>query len=134
MAEGNDGFFIFLLTRLAVRVPTLMVYLAGLVLALLNLRRHRTPAVLTLLGTGLLLLVSLTSFWLESFLLWRRSGEDLGQSLRLLTGLGFAAAILNALGIALILTAVFLGRLRPMPVAPRPLADPAPGEETRFTA
>jgi hypothetical protein len=55
---------------------------------------------------------------------------------RLLAGFGFAAAILHALGFALVLAAVFLGRLRPIPVAPRPEAVPSPvaGEETRFKA
>jgi len=136
MAKGDSGFFIFLLTRLAVRAPGMLVYLAGVVLALLNLRRHRTPAVLTLLGSALLLLVATTSLLLESFLLRPRAGEDLERNVRLMAGFGFAAAILHALGFALVLAAVFLGRLRPVPVAPRPEAVPSPaaGEETRFRA
>ncbi len=143
MAEESSVSLTLLLTRLAYRAPGLLAYLAGLVLSLVYLKRYPRPAVLALLGSGLLLFVSTAMLFVEAYLL--RPGGDMNLRTLLLGIIGFAASILHAVGFILVAVAVFVGRrgrmltraLTEVPVAPEavaPVPEPGPGEETRFKA
>jgi hypothetical protein len=139
MPEESSVSLTLLLTQLAYRAPGMLAYLTGVVLSLVYLRRHPRPAVLALLGSGLLLLVSTASLFLAVFLL--RPDGNLQQRALLFGIIGFAASILHAIGFILVAVAVFIGRrgrmltgvLTEAPVAPEAVSPvPGSGEETRF--
>jgi hypothetical protein len=99
-------------------LPLLVVYLGGLILALVFWSRQPRASLLLLLGLGVLLVNSTAGSCLWSWLVVREmEGGPRGP---LLTILGFARSLLYGTGMALVIAAVFVGRSRPQHVAPPP--------------
>jgi hypothetical protein len=105
-----------LLPAYLLQVPQFLVWLIGILLALRNLRRYPRPAVLTLIGAGLALVVALVSIPLTAYLpIWlhARASVDFATVNSLAMLLRVVFLILNALAWLLILLAVFTARRQP---------------------
>jgi hypothetical protein len=99
------------------QVPVLLAYLLGIILALVMWRRYPRPALLTLMGVSLLLLVSVVTPFLSMSLTFRRAGDGGGHERIgfLLSAISLGSSLLRAAGVGLLLAAVFIGRSRPAP-------------------
>ena len=120
-----DSFFIQFLTQLLGEAPVLLVYLVGLVLALVFWRRCPRPAMLTLIGTALLLVTALVQSFLFIYLVWARDEfgrERLGW---MLSANGLMGSVMRAAAFALVLTAVFMAR--------KERSQTTPNEELQLT-
>jgi len=102
----------FLLQQIAYASPALLVYLAGVVLAIVFIRKYPTPAMITL-GGGLVLLITTVILTLVQFFLFRYRLENAWSAAeysRVLSMITLVANIVRALGLSLWLAAVFVGR------------------------
>jgi hypothetical protein len=119
----------YLWQQLAYQVPVLLVYLIGFVLALLFFGRQPTAALLTLIGTGLLVLVTVAVVVVQAFLVQQRMEENwsVERFARLMSTVGLAGSIGRAIGLALVVAAVFVGRGHTRPAIAGPGAAPAGG-------
>jgi hypothetical protein len=92
--------------------PMLVVYLVGIVLSLVNLKRFAKPAALTLAGCGLLFLVTLAFPFVQGYLFELRNerGGGFEQYERQMLIVGIASTLLRVVAFSLLLTAVFSGR------------------------
>ncbi len=110
-----------LLAICLVESPVFLVYLAGLVLAIVRWPRQPRASLLALLGLLVLAGNSLagmaTNFWLPFALQGGRFGFGiLGNAMGILR---LGQAVLTALGLSLLLAAVFAGRGTSPAVAPQ---------------
>ena len=107
-----DGFITSTLTQLAGQLPLMLVCLVGLVLALIFFRRLRGPSICTFIGAGLLLLTTIVTTFVQNYLIFFRDEMSLGQAnlSQILMVLAILSNILRAVALALILSAVFMGR------------------------
>jgi hypothetical protein len=108
--------------------PLLIAYVIGLALALIFRSRCPIPCALAATAMALMLIVTLGAAYLSSYLIQRRSlsvwsVEDFSRMLeesdRLTRAVGLISNVVRALGIGLLLTAVFVSRGR-RPVLPDP--------------
>lgn len=102
----------FLLQQLAYSVPALLVYLAGLILAIIFLGKYPASAMFTLCGSVVLLITTLGLTFVQFYLFRSRleygwSAAGYGQVLSIVS---LVANIIRALGLSLWLAAVFVGR------------------------
>jgi hypothetical protein len=107
-----QGFITSTLTQLASQLPTMLVCLVGLVLALMFFKRIRRPSICTFIGAGLLLLTTIVTTFVQNYLIFFRDEMSLGQGQLspILMVLAILSNILRAVALALILSAVFMGR------------------------
>jgi hypothetical protein len=100
------------LMNLAYQAPQILVYLVGFVLGLMYLRRTGAPATLCLVGCGLSLAAVVIGAAAQALILQRRVEEGLSNErvASLLSTVGIAGSVVRALGLGLIVVAVFLGR------------------------
>jgi len=100
--------------------PIMLVYLVGLVLALVFWRRCPVSCVLTLIATLLLLGLIVTSTFVYQYLFHARAEMDWPpERIELMYSvIRFVSSLLHALGIGLLLAAVFAGRKRAQQVGP----------------
>ena len=107
-----DNIFIPFLAQLLGQAPVLLVYLAGMVLALVFWRRCPRPAMLTLIGMALFLVTTLVQSFLFIYLV--RARDDFGWSHEMLgwivSASGLIGSVIRAAAFGLMLTAVFIGR------------------------
>ncbi|MGZ9272457.1 MAG: hypothetical protein ACXW6T_25315 [Candidatus Binatia bacterium] len=109
-----------MLQQLAYATPSLIVYLVGMVLAVIFLRKYPGPALLTLLAAIILLVTTVGVAFGQAYLATQRleygwSAVQYSQRLYLVT---IPGSILRALGAALLLAAVFVGRKSKGAVSP----------------
>lgn len=97
----------FLLAALTPQLPFILLYLAGLVLAIVQMRRMRRPAVLVLLGCALGLATIITTILMGAHLMHLSDAQAMASWSRA-TGLVDAAGTFAV--IALLITAAFSGR------------------------
>lgn len=110
------------LTQLVWQSPVLLVYLVGIILALVFWRRHSGPCLLVLVAAFLLLFVAVTQTIATHSLI--RAREELGwghgELAWMLSAIGLVGSVLRALGTGLFVAAVFVGRRSAWPVEPSP--------------
>jgi hypothetical protein len=101
-----------LFQQLAYAVPVLVVYLLGLILAVIFIKKYPGPAILTLIGivilTATIFGISFTQAYLNEVRItsgWPFEKYSQTMSLVSLTG-----SIMRALGSALLVAAIFVGR------------------------
>jgi xanthosine utilization system XapX-like protein len=102
----------FLLQQIGYASPALLVYLAGVVLAIIFIRKYPMPALITLCG-GVVLLITTVVLTLIQYYLFRYRLENAWSAAeysRVLSRFTLAANIVRALGLSLWLAAVFVGR------------------------
>jgi hypothetical protein len=100
------------LRQLAWHSPELLVYLVGIVLALVFRRRYPGPCLFMLVATVLLLVVTITQI-LGTQYLWRAKDEldwDYSKLGRILSSVSLSANSLRAIGLGLLLAAVLFRR------------------------
>src|SRR2546421_10334851 len=123
-AHDRPSQFVELLKQFGMHFPLLAVYAAGVVLALAWLRRGPRPALLVLIGSGLLLLTTVFMvFWyalLPSLLVQRDLAG--GDVLHVFTLSNVCHIVLNAIGAGFLIAAAFIGRSPPQTTRP---ASPA---------
>lgn len=102
----------YLLQQLGYATPQLLVYLVGLVLAIVFLRKYPASAMLTLCGSMVLLLTTLGLTFTQFYLFRARFeyGWSTAGYAQVLSLVSLLASIMRALGLALWLAAVFVGR------------------------
>ena len=109
------------LTQLISSSPLLLVYFVGLILALVFWRRCPTPSLLVVLGSALLLPVTVIHICVAQYLI--QSSAELGWTHEklgwALTIISLTGSCLRAAGVGLFLTAVFLQRRVPQSVGPK---------------
>ena len=104
--------FSFLGQQLAYSLPQLLVYLAGLILAIVFFRKYSAAALLVLCGSIVLLFTSLGQTFIQFYLFRARleSGGSAAGYAQMLSIVSVIASIMRALGLGLWLAAVFAGR------------------------
>jgi hypothetical protein len=108
----NSNTIIGYVTQLTAQIPTLLVYVTGLIFALVYWRRCPVPSALVFAGTVMLLVVALLQPLLTQYLVQARAelswpAQTLGWVLSAVT---LGSSVLRAVALGLILTAVFFGR------------------------
>ncbi len=100
--------FATLFSQLAIMAPLLLVYLVGLVLVIVYWRRAPLSAMLALIGLIILVLAMFGSPLIQMFIAnASRPVSSLGQTITLLS---FAFSILRAIGMGLLIAAIFTNR------------------------
>jgi len=102
----------FLIQQLAYAGPVIVVYLVAMVLAVIFIRKYRVPALLTLLAAVILLLNILGTAGVQAYLMRFRfeSNWTMTQYGRAMGVVAIIGSVIRALGSALLLAAVFVGR------------------------
>ena len=92
--------------------PTLLVEMGGMALALIYRRRWPGPCMLLLCGTAVMFIVSLARAFLVPSLVRAQmnQGGNMAQVGMMMSLIGMGGSLLNALGLGLVLAAVFVGR------------------------
>ncbi len=106
-----NGMLTHTLTQLAYQSPVLLVLFVGLILSVAFWDRCPVPCALTLVGTGLLLLVSVAQTIFTQYLFHASWGQERLASM--LTAVGLVCTLIYTVGMALCLAAVFVGRSGP---------------------
>ena len=107
-----DGWGSVLAQQLAYAAPALIVYLVGMVLAVIFIRKYPGPAILTLLATVILLVTTIGTALAQVYFMRLRveSGWTTARYGQMMSVVSIAGSMLRALGLALWLAAVFVGR------------------------
>lgn len=100
------------LQQLLPQAPSLLAYAVGLAFALYSWRRWPITSLLTAAGTGLLLIVAVGHAIAVHYVFSSRDSiaPDARDLSSLLISMSLLAGLVRALGIILLLVAVFLGR------------------------
>lgn len=100
------------LQQLVYQLPGLLVYTLGLLLALVYWRRCHGPALLTVIGCGLLFLTAVGHTAVYVVLVEQRQAGEIPheQFARVMSLLGLVSSGTRAVGLALVVIAVFVGR------------------------
>lgn len=109
-----DSMVTSVLAQLVVQTPVLGMYVVGLILALIFWPRCPLAGALAAGGLGLLLLVTV-GFALAQIYLFHRTSDSnwsINDHAWRLTVLGLASSVLRAVGLGLLVAAVFVGRGR----------------------
>jgi hypothetical protein len=124
-STGAD-FFRLLVSQVGFRLPAILIYLIGMLLALIWWRRHPRVSVLALLGLGVLLLTSLGGALWSSYLpIYHRGNGRSPESIgALVSTIAMVQSVFSALGLGLLVACVFLDR-----PPPADWTEPAPGGE-----
>jgi hypothetical protein len=101
-----------LLTQLTADSPLLLIYVVGIVLALVYWRRCRRPCAFTFFSCGLLLLTSIGQSAVRLYVFQGRADLDLSPEKLawILTLIAQVSSCLRALGFGLLLAAIFVDR------------------------
>jgi hypothetical protein len=108
----SSTFLLSGLVQLLGVAPSLLVYLVGLILALVYRRRYPTPSLLVMIATALLLILGVVHSFVVQYIVYA-SIENNWTSTRYgwtLFPVGLAANVLHAVGFGLILAAAFVSR------------------------
>jgi len=94
------------------RAPGLLIYLVAFVLAVINWNRARTASLLTMLGALISGVTSLGFLVLQTVLMesMRNGGPDVANRAQMMSGLAMTSTCANAIGLALFVSAIFVGR------------------------
>ena len=100
------------LMQLLAHTPVLLVYVTGIVLAIVSWRRCPTPSLLALIACVLLSFLSVVQPFITNYVIQSRvqmgwSNEKLGY---FFSGFGLFTSLVYAIGLGLLLAAVFVPR------------------------
>jgi len=110
----------FLIQQLPYQLPMLLVCLGGFAVAAIFLNRHFNAAALVMVGTALLILAAL-GVMIGQFMLLQGGNPSSRQLMQVVAVLG---SLMRALGTAVIIAAVFVGRSQPTPFQNSPPGYP----------
>jgi hypothetical protein len=102
----------FLLSQLGYQAPALLVYLIAFILALIYMGRASAPSVLTLIGVGVLVVTTIGVAVAQAWLIDSRQAHDRDPAEfgRLMGIVGIAGSCVRAIGLGLLVAAIFVGR------------------------
>lgn len=102
----------YLLQQLPIMLPLALMYLVGIILALIHLNRLGTPAALALAGCVILLLMTLASPIAQAYVLALPRDGEMPATLftRLMGAIGIVRLLFDIVGFSLMLAAVFMRR------------------------
>ncbi len=108
--QGPD--FPFWIQQLAYRVPALLIYLIAFVLAIVYWNRARTASLLTMLGALISGVTSIGFAVLQSVLMQSvvDGGSGAADRAQMMSALGMTSSCAHSIGLALFVTAIFVGR------------------------
>ena len=107
MSTTGAALLPILLSQLLYQLPTFLVCLVGLILAVRRARELGRAATFLIGGAALLLLTGLGFTVIQSVLIASQPPNTVGQVMAIL---GIAGSLLRAAGLGLIVAAVFIGR------------------------
>lgn len=116
----NNSGMSFLMQQLPYQLPLLIVCLGGFAVAAIFLNKHFNAAALTMLGTGLLIFAAL-AVMLVQFVLIQQGGMNAGGWMKVVS---IGGSLMRAVGTALVIAAVFIGRADPQPLKMPPPFPP----------
>jgi hypothetical protein len=125
-----ESIFITYVKQLAAGAPLLLVYLAGMVLALVLWRRSPTASLLCLIGMGLLLVAAVAQPLANLFVIRSMSSQGWGgdRVSMLLSVSAVIGSLVRAVAMGLLVGAVFSGRGKSKPArAGVPVEEPVAG-------
>ena len=101
--------------QFAYRAPSLLVYLAAFVLAIVYWNRARTAALLTMIGVLIAVATSLGYILLQATLMQAMEQQGAGGAEigRMMSGLGMTSSCSHAVALGLFVAAIFVGRNPP---------------------
>jgi uncharacterized protein YqgC (DUF456 family) len=100
-----------LLSQLFGQMPTLLVYLGGIVLCAVWSRRAPRAAMLAMIGCGVLLLTSIAVAFVTNYYIMNRGGPTPAATMgQIMVAVAIVGSVLRAAGFAMVLGAVFVGR------------------------
>jgi hypothetical protein len=99
----------YLFTQLSYQAPALLVYLVATILAIVYMGRATMPCLLTLLSVGILVVATLGVVVAQASLLdsEQAGGRDISELLRIIV---IAGSCVRAVGLGILVAAVFVGR------------------------
>lgn len=102
----------YVLQQLGYSSPLLIVYLIGILLAAIFVRKYPLPAMLTLAGAAILFVNQIAITLIQGYLIKARveSGWTPDQYTQLLMIVAVIGNIVRAIGTALLIGAIFVGR------------------------
>lgn len=102
----------YTLTQLGYGAPLLIVYAAGIILSAVYVRKYPFPAMLTLAGAVILFVNLIAIAMVQGYLIRTRveSGWSPEQYSQMTTVVAAIGAIVRAVGTALLIGAIFVGR------------------------
>ena len=102
----------FIFQQLAYAGPVLIVYLVGLILALIFIRKYPVPALLTLVDTVILAATIFGISFTQTYLMRVRitSGWPFDKYNQMMSMVSITGSIMRALGSALLFAAIFVVR------------------------
>ena len=109
-----SDFIIPVLRQLLQQSPVLLVYLIGIVMAIVFWRRSPSASILVILGAGLLLLSSVTLPFVFQYILYsQRDHVSTSEGLStVFVVLGLISGFVHAVGLGFFIAAAFAGRGR----------------------
>lgn len=113
MSSLDTGLVPAILMQLLFQGPTLLIYIIGSILAIVMWQRARTPALLLLIGVGVLLLSAIFGVVVQNYALYAGDGVDIASRGALMGLIGFLTNIMHAVGVLLLVLAAFAGRKAP---------------------
>jgi hypothetical protein len=99
-----------LLQQIAWNGPALLVLVVGMFLALVTFSRHPLPSILTMIACGLMTLTRLSLVFINYSLMRGNAGRDFDGTRQFLA---IGNTIFGAVGLALLVAAVFVSRKNP---------------------
>lgn len=101
-----------LIQQLAYSIPVILVYLVGLVLAVIFIKKYPVPAILTLLAAIILLGNIFGITFAQTYLIRSRLGSSgsMASYSTMSQMISIMGSLMRAVGSALLLAAVFVGR------------------------
>jgi hypothetical protein len=128
LGDSASVFLVQFLSYLALSGPHLLVYLVGMILALVWWRRHRGVSALALTSLGLMTITTLAQGLVSAFMLSRLiDHESYIQHAKLSFLFGIVFGFLKALELGLLVFAVFAGRSGTPKLIPQALEGRLPG-------
>jgi hypothetical protein len=92
------------------QLPHLLVYLAGLILAIVFHQRAPRAAMLTMVGTGVMLILAIGVPFLQMTLINQRTAGNAGNISTMMSVVSFTSGLIRAIALGLIIAGVFVGR------------------------
>jgi predicted membrane protein len=127
----NNSIVPYMITQLGYQAPGLLVYMVAFVLSLVFMRRALLPSILTLLGIAVLVITTFALMVIQAYLIQNNNP-------RWLTSVGVGGNCIRAIGLSLLVAAIFVGRQKamagpfdPRNVNPRSVSTVPPGNQSQ---
>ena len=101
--------------QFAYRLPSLLVYIVAFILAIVFWRRARTACMLTMLGVVISVATSIGGSIMQAVLMQSAQQGGARDMASMMSALSMTTTCAHAIGLALFVGAIFVGRYEPPP-------------------